>query len=172
MIKSIDLNGFKSFVADTLDLSNLTLLTGLNSSGKSSVIQALQLLEKAANGKDIYLEGHGDIKESTNAYSKEGIEIIGYLNNGGSVIVKNSVGIIEGAVQFPEIIYVSADRHGPETSIPIIGANKLGKKGENLLQCIDNYSDYILNPLLKHEKSQGDTFLFNLEAWLGVIFHV
>jgi predicted ATPase len=170
MISNIELNGFKSFVSDTLDLGHLTLLTGLNSSGKSSVIQAIQLLEKVANEKDIYLEGHGDIKESANAYSKEGIEINGYFDNGSSVTVKNNAGTVEGVVQFPEIIYVSADRFGPETSIPIhIGTNKLGKRGENVLQCIDVYGDYILDDLLKHEKSEGDTFLFNLNAWLGVI---
>ena len=51
MIKSLELTGFKSFVADTLDLGGLTLLTGLNSSGKSSVIQSILLLEKAAKNE-------------------------------------------------------------------------------------------------------------------------
>ncbi|MDZ7877619.1 MAG: DUF3696 domain-containing protein [Saprospiraceae bacterium] len=177
MVTSLDITGFKSFVADTLDLGNLTLLTGLNSSGKSSVIQALQLLEKAANRKDIYLEGHGDIKESTNAYSKEGIEIIGEFDNGSSITIKSQKlnlksleSTISGDVNFPEIIYIAADRFGPETSVAIhAGSNKLGKRGENIFKCIDYYADYPLNPLLYHEKSEGDTFLFNLRAWLGVI---
>lgn len=173
MINSIELNGFKSFVADELTLGNLTLLTGLNSSGKSSVIQALLLLRKVTDGQEIYLEGHGDIKESTNAYSKDGIEISAYFDENHVVTLKNkdrTASSLVAPIHFPEIIYISADRFGPETSIPIhIGTNKLGKKGENVLQCIDAYGDYILNDLLKHEKSEGDTFLFNLNAWLGVI---
>ena len=54
MIKNIEINGFKSFVSDTIELGQLTLLTGLNSSGKSSVIQALRLIEKAAQKEEIY----------------------------------------------------------------------------------------------------------------------
>jgi predicted ATPase len=173
MINSIELNGFKSFVADELTLGNLTLLTGLNSSGKSSVIQALLLLRKVADGQEIYLEGHGDIKESTNAYSKDGIEISAYFDKNHVITLKNkdrTASSLIASVHFPEIIYISADRFGPETSIPIhIATNKLGKKGENVLQCINAYADYILDDLLKHEKSEGDTFLFNLNAWLGVI---
>ena len=80
MIKSLELTGFKSFVADTLDLGGLTLLTGLNSSGKSSVIQSILLLEKAAKNEEIYLEGHGSASELQNPYAKFGIEIIGTLD--------------------------------------------------------------------------------------------
>lgn len=45
MIKSISLHGFKSYVNQTFELSPLTILTGLNSSGKSSVIQSIRVLK-------------------------------------------------------------------------------------------------------------------------------
>lgn len=45
MINSIMLQGFKSFLYRDMNLNQLTLLTGLNSSGKSSIIQALLMLE-------------------------------------------------------------------------------------------------------------------------------
>jgi predicted ATPase len=170
MIKSLEINGFKSFVADTVDLGHLTLLTGLNSSGKSSVIQALLLLEKAAKKEAIFLEGHGHISEAQNRYSVDGIELSAFFDDEASVSIREEETMIYGEVNFPEIIYISADRFGPETSVPIhIGHNKLGSKGENIFKCIDFYADYSLNELLKHEKSEGDTFLFNLRAWLGVI---
>ena len=38
MLTTVELNGFKSFYSETIDLNRLTVLTGLNSSGKSSVI--------------------------------------------------------------------------------------------------------------------------------------
>ncbi|MDR0730177.1 MAG: AAA family ATPase, partial [Treponema sp.] len=65
MIKEISIEGFKSFVTASLGLNKLTLLTGLNSSGKSTLIQALRILGKAAGGLDkgFLLPGYGSIEE-------------------------------------------------------------------------------------------------------------
>ena len=38
---NLNINGFKCFVDKHFELSNMTLLTGANASGKSSVVQAL-----------------------------------------------------------------------------------------------------------------------------------
>lgn len=46
MIESIQLRNFKCFSNETITLSNLNLLTGLNGMGKSSVIQSLLLLRQ------------------------------------------------------------------------------------------------------------------------------
>lgn len=51
MIKSISLHGFKSYVNQTFELSPLTILTGLNSSGKSSVIQSIRVLKISSHTK-------------------------------------------------------------------------------------------------------------------------
>ena len=37
MVKKISFEGFKSLLSDVIELGGLTLLTGINSSGKSSV---------------------------------------------------------------------------------------------------------------------------------------
>lgn len=47
MIKSLKLTNFKCFKNQLLTFRNLTLLSGLNSSGKSSVLQALLLLRQS-----------------------------------------------------------------------------------------------------------------------------
>lgn len=47
MINSITLKNFKCFENQTIPLSNLTLLTGMNGSGKSSVIQSLLALKQS-----------------------------------------------------------------------------------------------------------------------------
>ena len=49
MITKIELKGFKSYVDNTFELKPLTILTGLNSSGKSSVIQAIRIMENVAS---------------------------------------------------------------------------------------------------------------------------
>ena len=61
MIKKIQLKNFKCFQNIELPLSNLNLLSGINSMGKSTVIQALLLLrqtfEKGSLQEGIYLNG-------------------------------------------------------------------------------------------------------------------
>ncbi len=47
MIKSISINNFKSHKKTDLTLKNLTVLTGVNSIGKSSIVQALLLLRQS-----------------------------------------------------------------------------------------------------------------------------
>ncbi|MBF0175673.1 MAG: AAA family ATPase [Magnetococcales bacterium] len=44
MIRFIHLTNFKCFASASISLANLTLLTGLNGTGKSSVIQGFLLL--------------------------------------------------------------------------------------------------------------------------------
>ncbi len=41
MLKKLGIEGFKCFDKEILSFGNLTLLTGVNSAGKSSTIQAL-----------------------------------------------------------------------------------------------------------------------------------
>jgi len=47
MIKSIKLKNFKTFENQTLSFENMTLLSGINSSGKSSLLQSLALLRQS-----------------------------------------------------------------------------------------------------------------------------
>ena len=64
MISEIKLIGFKSFLSREIKLNQLTVLTGLNSSGKSSIIQALLMLEKAYHKESsILLDGLGSWKK-------------------------------------------------------------------------------------------------------------
>ena len=50
MIRSFSIRNFKAFQELTIQLNQLVLLSGVNSSGKSSVLQALRLAELAAAG--------------------------------------------------------------------------------------------------------------------------
>ncbi|MER5783691.1 DUF3696 domain-containing protein [Streptomyces mobaraensis] len=53
MIDRLTLKNFKAFLHAELSLAPLTLLTGLNSSGKSSVLQALALLQQSYTAGDL-----------------------------------------------------------------------------------------------------------------------
>lgn len=49
----ITIKGFKCFADNTLELNKITLLTGANASGKSSVVQAILLLKDASESNDL-----------------------------------------------------------------------------------------------------------------------
>lgn len=174
MIEKIILNGFKSFLYRELRLNQLTVLTGLNSSGKSSVFQALLMLQKgASNESSVLLEDHGSVEEIKNKYTKDDLSLTISDSNDNlfslnlSKILKNEDFI------FPELIHISANRFGPQSSIPIFNEEyrkrKIGKNGENMLQCISFLENEPLNEILRHPNSEGDTLLFNIRGWLSVI---
>lgn len=82
MLTKISIRDFKCFKFAELSLKNLTLLTGVNSSGKSSVIQAMLLLmqQKEAgknplNGKFVHLGFIQDIKNWITNPKKIQIEV-------------------------------------------------------------------------------------------------
>lgn len=60
-MKSLQINGFKCFNEVFLSLSNLTLLTGFNAAGKSSLIQSILLMAQATkygdNSPEVLLNG-------------------------------------------------------------------------------------------------------------------
>jgi predicted ATPase len=176
VIKEISIEGFKSFVNTTLNLNKLTLLTGLNSSVKSSVIQALRMLERASKtGGSFLLPGHGSIEELKNTFAEQiSLEAVNDQDKLLSLAV-SSAGVFarKQSFDFPGVIYISASRFGPRTSIPIYNDSsargKLGENGENVLQCIEQHENTVLDERLRHPNSEGDTLGYNIRGWLSVI---
>ncbi|MBK8370974.1 MAG: DUF3696 domain-containing protein [Saprospiraceae bacterium] len=182
MLKTININGFKSFLDNNLTFGHLTLLTGLNSSGKSSIIQSILIFERAfKNNRDILLESHGSLKEIKNIYQKGNIklELFDDLENNSILELideeesKGRYNFESKITSFPEIIYISANRYGPRNIVPIYNnsslINKIGINGENLFQFIRSYESEILDKSLIHPKSEGNTVEFNIRGWLSVI---
>ncbi len=171
MIHEIHLDGFKSFYDEYILLKGLTMLTGLNSSGKSTIIQAIAMAEKlrSSNNRQFLLKGHGGIKELTNHSTDSfGIEVTadGYSICMSSIPGKTKV---EGEIT-DNIFYLEAGRIGGENSIGIFNeSSEIGTKGENVLKCIDTYYDKIIPTALQYEKSEGTTFEYNLKGWLSII---
>lgn len=183
MINEITLFGFKSFLNRKLKLNQLTVLTGLNSSGKSSIIQALLILEKAMkNENSILLDGHGSVEEIRNTFHNKEIQlsVMNQFNKEFTTTISHNT--VEGKAygiinrekfDFPEIIYISANRFGPKTSVPIYNdsskRNRIGINGENLFQFIKSFEDKTIDPRLIHPESEGETLEYNIRGWLSVI---
>jgi len=125
-IKNVYIKGFKVFEEESFEFRNLTLLTGENSSGKSSLIQAILyagnpgFIRTPFNGDLIeYLQFLGG-KELFNKFTNsQKIDIDIKFNNEQKVgFTKDKVTMqIKGIaypnpISYPEnLIYLSADRH-------------------------------------------------------------
>ena len=70
MITKVKIEDFKCFEYEEIEFRPLTILTGTNSSGKSSMIQSILLSGNHANGSDMldYIWSLGDFDDLKNKY--------------------------------------------------------------------------------------------------------
>ena len=73
MITKIEIDGFKSFKDFEMEFTPLTVIAGVNASGKSNLFDALQLLSRMAEVdlRTAFGEQRGDASELFLAYSEE-----------------------------------------------------------------------------------------------------
>lgn len=172
MITQLKLQGFKSYTDYTFVLKPLTVLTGLNSSGKSSVIQALRIIEneasKAYGERRVWNLGLGSEKELVNpGYTYFQIEAnVDYRPN--DVFFYRNDQRKNKIIPLPYCIYVAADRIGGSATIPIYEDDCLGERGENVLKRISKYLDDKLPKILR-EDAEGFTLNYVLKYWLQKI---
>jgi predicted ATPase len=142
MISKIQLKNFKKFENLSLDIGGLTLLTGINGMGKSSVLQSLLLLRQSYQQRLLELTGlalNGDLvhigtgKDALFEEAKEevikfiltfddGIEAVwqfGY--NSEEAIMKGLSSAVAGSIYQHSLFrdsfqYLQAERIGPRTS--------------------------------------------------------
>ncbi|AKX46118.1 hypothetical protein AKN94_01080 [Thiopseudomonas alkaliphila] len=177
MIKNINISNFKSFIKKDIPLARLTLLSGLNSSGKSTVIQALRMYHLACQGVSPLLAGHGNVNELRSKFVGPNEKICISLEFANQI--NSSLQLGEQDIQPPnfgaEIIYIGADRLGPQPNLPTEQAFNVsphvGSKGEYVLDFISRLSEqnYILPDGLLHPNSQSKTFSQVLQDWLSEI---
>lgn len=170
MITNITIDGFKSIKFQDIPLKGLNVLTGLNSCGKSSVIQAIRILGRYDNcEKDIFLSGYGSTAELKNEDSKT-IDLSALVQNNEEDKLINLSS--EPQQIFPKIIYVSASRYGAQISIPYNDGHELGPLGENVLKCIEFYNEHYLTQMpscLADSEDDINSFRPLTQYWLKAI---
>jgi len=144
MLTSLSIKKFKAFEDETFELGRLNLLTGLNSSGKSSVIQALRLIDERKT-----LAGLGPLMEYVRNYSVEfNIECTRRHENGDEKLqfcYNRKTGIIDSGCcgKLSDVVsYISADRFGPRRVLPLnIDENTqtVGCHGEHIVDFLSNF---------------------------------
>lgn len=185
MLKNINILNLKSIDKASLKLAPLTILTGANSSGKSTVIQALMLLIKHS--------------VTNNQYSME--ELVRYLSDFSIIrnkkenakeieisvtdtsevnhTVKFSVNGAEEAstldfiyenkqnLNVPELLYLNANRIGAQELVPT-SERKVGNLGEFLFSTFEKLKGNKLPDDLIHFDG-SKTIAYQLSQWLSFI---
>lgn len=189
------INGFKCFVDKHFELSNLTLLTGANASGKSSVVQALLFLKNASESEEInrvlslenprYAFDFGNPDSLINNELKSDevtISLSGGISmkfNGGKQEETRKLLVgIEGLQELKNLFgsgltYFTAERQGPryEYARKTSYEDGCGCKGENTGNVIaDNWNTRISGNRLLFSSEQQALFNVALDNWLNFIF--
>lgn len=199
MIDFITINNFKSFGSEQVDFGKLTLLTGLNSTGKSSVITSLLLpLQIKTQGK---LELNGDyfnlgtFGDIFYQWAKTDYLSIEYVMEKGSekVSVLYSESKEHDNVLYdtsldpklpdilPSISYICAERLTPDLFYKKTGDGKdtssIGVKGQNAIAVLaECKNDPLENTEMTHHESDKygvdeNSLLANVNAWMDKISH-
>lgn len=195
MIDEIAVTNFKRFSHLTLPFGRLTLLTGINSGGKSSVIQALLLLHsKQLPGGAVPLNGlHGlalgeatDVLNSNAANNEIEISITAGGTRGSIALEvphERSPSLIAMRTELPEaldemtgqergFVYLSAERLGPrdlqEVAVDFDDDLAVGSRGEFTAHVLSQLGRAPVDPARLHPEtdSSGGVVTLNSQAEL------
>lgn len=197
MIHSIELTAFKKFAEVRLQLSPLTVLTGLNATGKSSIVQALLLAHQASlsAGTTVALwawpdRDLGQASDLLNVNATDSLITVVLESNGRHIWQFDTGPPGEDDVPYlkirarPEVppspfgsmgsefTYLSAERLGPRTSHPTSPSHPddavLGEDGRFVAHALAVRSRADVDPGRRHPKAGEITTLqAQVEAWLG-----
>ena len=164
MIIKLELQNFKSLIDNEINLAPLTFFTGLNSSGKSSFLQALRLL--AGEQREILEEFNnlgGFISKGKKSFSLKASAKTNQYNFTHPDTAKNKLFNTKFA-------YLSAARLGPHLSLSSKKENLsgCGSKGENTLSfLIENESLKIDKAIQQKSKAKySNTLDAGVQGWL------
>jgi len=142
MIHKLKIEGFKSIKEQEFDFRGLTVLTGLNSTGKSSVIQTLLLLSAFNSDNRLiheYVKKYSNFRDIRNKYENSNeikMEVTGNdISAHLSINSSNSwnIGLLSESNKLTfekNIFYISSNRVGPEDIAKYDENNKFGIEGE------------------------------------------
>lgn len=199
MITSLGIQNFKSIRQLNIPLSKLTVLSGLNSSGKSTVIQGIRILERFNHKKTpILLPGSGDLRHMAHASLKP--VIFSCVRMSGKEQIRSSYSALAyefaskdtSATNFltdqnpvsddmrgsedekyPNCIYIGAERLGPQNFLPTKDSSAplydFGEKCEYVYEFIERFGDSPVTPAVCHPYARGNTLNYNIIGWLQEI---
>lgn len=177
MIDSLRVSGLKSFTGKTISLRGLTVLTGLNNSGKSTVIQALRMVLSHSVDESPYLDGLGGYAELKSQLSPPHepieLELIDSRKNSTLLRISSTGYEYENKDISNFFQYISADRFGPRVGLPIIGDDvsrySVGSSGQFSAHYASIFENIVVAERLRLSASTSHILRHQLASWMGEI---
>lgn len=188
MLSKINIKGFKSIENESLDFKPLTIITGLNSTGKSSVIQSILLAAHRFNQHNQWsmkaLMAHvSNFTEIKNRYvNAKAIELAVHLDGNdkpimASIDIDNRWSVDnqrqalfyepDTAIDESELFYLSANRMGPEP-VAARSQQKVGADGQYLFGSFEANKRESVAPERCHF-DQSRLFSAQVSGWISQI---
>lgn len=186
-ITKLGIKNFKSYIDEELEFKKITLLTGLNGAGKSTVFQALRMFWQLRNKGYSVLNQYGELSTLKNKNAKDEhfsltLDIKGERIYEISHDSKNHISTEVGEfLTFKEntedinFAYISANRLGPTEfqhirNDNVIINNNVGINGEYTLDVLNRYSDEILPDDFKDDVApKTNDLITHVNKWLQEI---
>ncbi len=199
MIKKLQIKNFKSLRDVTMNTSNLNLLMGLNSMGKSSVLQSLLILRQSyyknsvlsslfingdlislGNANDIFFQNAGDDEEISISLEDEDLyveNVFTYNSSSDDVLASkkmnvSNIELVNSSLFSTNFHYLNANHISPAKTYNTGSnfLNVLGNSGENApLYLARHGNDKLNNKALHHPKARSESLAHELDAWMGEI---
>jgi predicted ATPase len=174
MIYKISISNYKCIKHEVLPLKPLTIVTGLNSTGKSTFINSILLIEQCATGADIGLSSNYDVIRSKYLNERE-VELQAFYSSGNSRLLKiNPEGVErlypDELPQFEKgIYYLSANRIGIEEQVRFDNQrHAIGVRGESVFNTFElEKSEPVIEKLRRYTPSF--TLQHQVNYWLSEI---
>jgi len=178
MVNELIIDNYKCFDVDNIEFRNLTLLTGTNSSGKSSTIQSLLYSGIESSGSDLrsFLNSLGSFKDLRNKnIKKDLIKITAITSSGNSVFTLNNSDEIESelntCLSYPyNLTYLNANRLpiSEINSITNFKGRSFGINGEYSISYYEQNKNTVIDHIL--DSSTKSTLSGQIDYWLKRIF--
>ncbi len=170
MINRIKIDNYKCLKDEALDLKNLSILTGVNSCGKSSVIQSLLLMAHFFGEKEFLNERYKNYNSIRNKYEKA--ELVSVCVDDRACIKigldnKNQKDGFHDAITFEKNIFrLSEDRIGAEEIARFDSEKLVGENGEFLLSLYEKHKAQLIE---FNKDDDNKLFYQNVDHWLNYI---
>lgn len=179
---SFNIAGFKCFLDSTFILNNLTVLTGANASGKSSVIQALLLIKAASESEEISLSDSKyafDMGDKDSLVNENSNDEVSFTIDNNKFYFLSSDETSKGKLKMYRenkepyfncnVFYLSAERQGPRFDVKLDETIRFdcGCHGEEAANALSNNEFSEIDEL---KQLKNGNFSIQLDAWIDTIF--
>lgn len=180
MIRNIEIQKFKSIGSEKLEFRPLTILTGLNSTGKSSVLQSILLLQKINNfaGRVLLRDLNSTFREIRNiTLNAKDISISVETDSGVSALYmtedERKIEPDSSGLEFEyNLFYLSANRIGAERQYLSSDDYKIGVNGEFILGTFEFEKSLPIWEKLTKKETKSLTLSAQVNYWLTYILDI